>query len=274
METQISYFDISEFVQLGKHSDLWGWKSYSCPYCQINLDFIDGTWNNKELIQNYNNSILGYESLWRFDVKKCRLCGWWEVYQINHDSVDDYWSRLAKYNSILKATDISSQEIPIIELGKYLSKHSNQIYKIHHTKMEELVGDVFKEHFDCKVIHCGQSYDRGIDLYLIDGEEKIPIQVKRRTKPNSKEPVSVIREMLGVMFRDSRKSAMLVTTAEDFSKEAKRDVNEVIKKGLVERFDLFNFDKFNSILRTVYKESNCDYLKSVPLLLGGQSSKI
>jgi hypothetical protein len=47
---------------------------------------------------------------------------------------------------------------------------------------------VFKDYFDCEVIHCGRSHDGGIDLILISADEPTVIQVKPRENPLVVEP--------------------------------------------------------------------------------------
>jgi hypothetical protein len=48
--------------------------------------------------------------------------------------------------------------------------------------MEELVASVLPEHFACTAHVVGKTNDGGVDLILIDADEPIIVQVKRRTK--------------------------------------------------------------------------------------------
>jgi restriction system protein len=274
MTTELNYFDVISNSQHGKPGDFsWFPSTRVCPFCQVELTVITGNWDKPDFIDAYDNYLkTAGESLYQIKIKKCSLCGWWEIRQINYDDNNDNWSRFWQYNSILKSTNIGSLDVPIKELAKYLAKNDDKIYAIHHKKMEELVGAVLKEHFACEVIHCGQSHDRGIDILLVLGEELMPVQVKRRTKPDAMEKVSVIREMLGVMLRDERRKAMLVSTARDFTKDAKKDVKEVIEKGLVDRFDLVNYSTFMSILKSYFGNEGEDYINWLPKFLGGNGN--
>jgi restriction system protein len=276
MDEGVIYSDVFAFVDYGNVGDFGFYPMADlCPFCKKKLDLLEGPWNEKELIQSYNNQLAGSsEELLFIKVKQCKICEWWTTRQINVDLEWDQYSRLWSYNSVIKSINVMSPEVPINELGIYISKHSDKIYSIHHKKMEELVGDVLKEHFDCEVVHCGQSHDRGIDLLLILTDEIIPVQVKRRTKASSMESVSTVRDLLGVMLRDQRKKAILVSTAKDFTKEAKRDVTEVINKGIVDRFDLFNYQNFVNILKSRYHGREVSMLDYIPESLGGSRKRL
>ncbi len=107
---------------------------------------------------------------------------------------------------------------------------------------ERLIASILRDHMDCNVLHCGRSGDGGIDLFAIDSDEPLAIQVKRRANPKSKETVSLVREFLGAMvtydkrFRVSR--GMIVTTAADFTKGAKEVAERAITKNLVNEMRL------------------------------------
>jgi hypothetical protein len=65
---------------------------------------------------------------------------------------------------------------------------------------------------------------------------------------------------------------MIVTTADHFSKDAKRDVREVLDKGLVEKFDLIDYQSFHSILSSHYgaNAKTCDDVLRLYLDSDGQ----
>ena len=75
-------------------------------------------------------------------------------------------------------------------------------------EFERFVGAILRDLLDCEVHHMGGPNDQGIDLLLIDGEKRILVQAKRRTKTGRSEQVSVIREVIGslvvIMFSLSK----------------------------------------------------------------------
>ena len=126
--------------------------------------------------------------------------------------------------------------------------------------MEELVGSVFREHFDCETVHCGSTGDRGIDLFLVMSDDLIPVQVKRRTKPGKTESVKTVREMMGVMYRDRFRKAKIVSTAEKFSPSGITDIRKVLSDNLADEIELFNCQDFLAILKTYFKGQEKSYL--------------
>ena len=114
--------------------------------------------------------------------------------------------------------------------------------------MEELVGSVFRDFFSCEVVHCGRSHDGGIDLLLIQGDTTIPIQVKRRVRPDAVELVSTVREMFSVLFRDGFRHGKVVSTAKRFSRGSLDEVEKVLANNRCESFELINLDAFLSML--------------------------
>lgn len=227
-----------------------------CPFCQCPLLIESNSELHKKIdlsVYFDRNSQVSLNGT--LQLSSCLSCGWFHVF---YDSVDyeGYGAnKMGVINSIVKKFDISSTLAPVEELAKYLNTKIDDIRLIHHKKMEELVASVFREHFNCEVKHCGQSHDKGIDLLVVQGEELIPVQIKRRITPNKTESVSVVREMLGVMLRDQRKSAIVVSSANKFSNSAiseVNEVNEVKEKKLIERFDLVDLNTLHGIMQQYF----------------------
>jgi len=114
--------------------------------------------------------------------------------------------------------------------------------------MEEIVQYVFSSFFDCKVIHCGKSHDGGIDLIMIESNEPILIQVKCRENKNAVESISQIRDFLGAMWIKQSKRGVFVTTADHFSNVSVETINNMVRKGLLESFELYDFKRFIGLL--------------------------
>ncbi len=179
-------------------------------------------------------------------------CGWWEhtlygYLEGEHQGFKDWAFEVD--SAILRRFNIDSNKMPIQSLRKYLASKSEHIYHIHHKKMEELVASVLSEHYACEAHVVGKTNDGGVDLILIESDEPIIVQVKRRTKEGKVEPASQIRELIGAtLLQDSRQCAF-VTTADHFSKQAVKTRNIALKKNLVSRFDLIDLNKFIDLLK-------------------------
>ncbi len=182
----------------------------------------------------------------RVHVDACVHCGWWQMEKTN--DVPSGGSLFGVLSATLHSYDIDSNEAPIRALRRYLEAHSEAIHSISPRKMEELTQSVLKDFFQCEVLHVGHSHDRGIDLLVVNSEYTFPIQIKRRSHPNATESVKTVREMFGVMYRDGYRRAAVVTSAKRYSREAKREVDEVLSTGRCDQFQLIDRDSFLSIL--------------------------
>lgn len=151
----------------------------------------------------------------------------------------------------LRVFDAADAKIPVEVLAAHVAKKSDLLHHVNPSVMETLVAAVFRDFFSCEVTHCGRSHDGGVDLLLVQGDQTIPIQVKRHAKPDAVEQVKVVREMFGVLFRDGYKRGMVVSTAKRFSPEAIKEVNKVIAENRCDTFELVDLDRFAGMLRLV-----------------------
>ena len=236
-----------------------------CPFCQINLKEDDLITSLH--LEAYSQQLKDQERSISFKALSCPQCGWFQLIKsINdYDYKDHGYQRIVR--SIIKEFDLSSREAPLRELSNYLAKKPGDIYHIHSQKMEELVCAVFKEHFNCEVIHCGRSGDKGIDLFLVLSDELIPVQVKRRMHPGRTEPVDTVLKMLGVMYRDGFRKAKIVSTAERYSPSAIEDAQNVVDNGKADSIELLNLQDFLAIMRQYYHGNESSYIDVAKTLI-------
>jgi restriction system protein len=259
----IDYYDTDESMILGEPA--WIPNHYDgiqyvekCPLCSCEIEKI----NLNDVIE-MNEFVTFFEKqeqsvyLYAFS---CNRCHWFTVVRevTDYDYKDHGHARFTR--SIIKQFDLESAKAPVDVLCNYLVKKNRDIHRIHYRKMEELVGSVFKEYFNCEIIHCGRAGDGGIDLFLVQSDTLIPIQVKRRIHANATEPVDTVTKMLGVMIRDGFKKSMIVTTADKYSKPATSDVQKVLTKGIFESINLFNRNDFLAILKQQYHGKEKTYI--------------
>ncbi len=209
-----------------------------CPYCKIQCQYTE-----------YEKENLYYWHLYRCD------CGWWDLIHFDQDPYDPYLQYTYhtfehQIRGILKSWAIEDKDLPLHVLNNYIKSKPELLLHIHHTKMEEHVQDVLKEHYSCEVKHVGKSGDGGIDLYVINKDGPIAIQVKRRRSLEKTEPVETVRSLIGaIQLSDiTFKDATIVTTAHRFTKPAIKSAKISIEKGLVNNFNLIDFNSFVSML--------------------------
>lgn len=119
--------------------------------------------------------------------------------------------------------------------------------------MELLVQSVFREHFNCEVIHVGKTNDGGIDLLLINSENPTIVQVKRRKKLKHTESVSGIRELIGATVLKESKNCIYVSTCSKFSKPSRDASKKIVDIGTLESFELYDFNRFSDVLNLTKK---------------------
>ena len=199
-----------------------------CPYCGSSL--------SKPL------HIDSYRIFMEVTVVLCAACGWWNTEEhlpvSQEDASTHYIARSIDRRAILKRYNPGQSDLPISTLSHHLMKDDRYLHFITPRKLEELVSDVFRETMNCEVHHLGGPNDGGVDLLLIQGEEQVVIQVKRREAPFPAEPVSSIREFLGAMVLKGIPKGLFVSTAHRFSPAAIQASRRAALTPVVEYIDL------------------------------------
>lgn len=104
--------------------------------------------------------------------------------------------------------------------------------------------------FDCEVLHVGQTGDGGKDLIVLDSDNPILVQIKCRQNPNSVELVKGIREFIGTLFIEDRRSGIYISTAQRFSAGAKNTVANLLMQRKLDYFEFIDYDKLCSMIDT------------------------
>jgi restriction system protein len=248
--TSLSWTNSNELGWLDQDREVAKYSTH-CPQCgtrELLTTRLEGQ-DLYDLIGPRAGEYTGGTTIIWIEVLECQGCGWWQLERQTHDGVgSDAGGVYSLHKASLKEFISDGATTPVEVLAQHINRSEDLIRNINPTKLEELVGSVFRDFYSCEVTHCGQSHDHGIDLLLIQGEETIPIQVKRRLSPNSVEGVKVVREMFGVMFRDGYQQAKVVSTASRFSRYALAEVEKVMNEHRCESFELVNLDAFLQIL--------------------------
>jgi restriction system protein len=245
-----------------------------CPFCKCRFEAI------------HANSLIDVRTLkdieWHKseDVWECEKCGWWEYsfysYMNDDSGLEANYKdwELTVNSAILREFETGSNSIPIEILRSYISKSKDDIFHIHHKKMEELVASIFKNHYDCEVQIVGKSNDGGVDLILIHSDEPTIVQVKRRTDRSKTESVKEIRDLIGATLLAGSRKCIFVTTADHFSESAIKARDSALTKSIVESFELYDFNSFISMLNLYKTHQDRPWLKMLKLPENAWSHKI
>jgi len=178
----------------------------------------------------------------------CPDCGWWFVERsvtVDYILSQNIVYQTTVHEGILKRFNVDASDAPIASLRNHLEKKYDDIHYIDPTVFEKLVADIFREFFHCEARHVGRSGDDGIDVYAVISDAPCLIQVKRRGSPTRKESVRTVRELVGTCICHAARKGYVITTAPDFSRQAKAVLrNPYLKRhyidlALVAKADLF-----------------------------------
>jgi restriction system protein len=201
---------------------------------------------------------------WWEAVSECQICGWWEYQSrwaeggsIRHELKDLRWVTL-RY-AIVRRYDTSPHEKPVAELIREVAQGPELLYSIQPRQLEQIAQYVFSAHYQCNALHVGKSHDGGVDLLLVDSDNPILVQVKRRSSPRSSEAVSTVREFIGTMYLNSASRGIVLSTANSFSRESKRAAASIMDSRKFTTFELVDYNRFVEMLNAVAAEGGQDY---------------
>ena len=181
----------------------------------------------------------------------CPQCGWWWEHELQgtYMGEGDTLSSSTYRFSILRKFRAQALDLPIASLRLALKDNPTILTDLHPTKLEQLVGSVFRDHLDCDVTHVGRSGDGGIDLLLVTGDQQWVVQVKRRQNTGAVEGVKPIRELIGSMVVEQYRKGIFVTTASRFTRGARVTAGRAAIVGAVEKIQLIDINSFINLLQ-------------------------
>ena len=221
-----------------------------CPYCRFPMDTVRHERRGDEARPEYREVV----------VTACAHCGYWDARDTYHwlkdnDSDGRAHQRMGDHiqwirsQGRLRKFSPSDLAAPLDALRRHVERAPDDLRHIHPRTLERLVGSVFSDALDCEAVHVGGPGDNGIDLILLDAEEPIAIQVKRRGDPSKSEGVAVVRDFLGALLLEGRARGMVVTTAHQYSAAARSAADKARELGLVSGIELVNADALWSICK-------------------------
>jgi len=182
------------------------------------------------------------------EVAVCERCGWWSVFKTFIDGDHDFAPITTKvYFSILKKYKISDKNPTLEFLDRELKKKPSAIAKMNKTAFEKYMQDILQEYYGKRVHHVGRSNDGGVDLLMIEDNERTLVQVKNRMLHKS-EGSLLVRDLMGAMLQKNTFKGLILSTARHFTVPACRTANEALSHGIVQKIE---FKNCNQILEMI-----------------------
>lgn len=182
----------------------------------------------------------------------CRSCGFWNYYDSTAISID-------MAVPFMKSFDPSNEAPSLMSLASEIQKNPADVYSMDFTRFELLVGSVLKEFYDCEIYHVGKSVDGGVDLIMVEKDEPILIQVKRRTRSDIIEGIDVVKHLFASAFSRGARFGKVVTTAQSFSKPAQSWINLPTLRDIGFEMELIAFDSLLLMIGAIGSESDSEF---------------
>lgn len=179
-----------------------------------------------------------------FVLANCEFCGFWRVVDTSGLGGFHNGRELSAHRGIAKRFQVDDLEVPISDLKRFLRGNPTHLAHVNPYAFEDLIRDCLRAAFPgCELIKVGGRHDRGIDLILIQttGEQYF-VQVKRRSNIKKNEGVDVVRQLNGVIFRENAAKGLVITTAKNYTADAKQETQIRSGNGVWQSIDLYGFD--------------------------------
>ncbi|RSK38932.1 restriction endonuclease [Hymenobacter perfusus] len=156
----------------------------------------------------------------------CLRCGFWGGRGSRMDNVHEgipFRGVLGFYKPLKPLQELSTEY-----LVTHLKRFPDALPKIGPKRAEKFVMDLLSDYLNCEVKPIGGFKDKGVDGYIIKGDEISSIvQIKWRENVKGAESVKVIREVAGTLLARGVPSGILVSNKDHFSKDAISDANSI-----------------------------------------------
>lgn len=217
-----------------------------CPYCRADMF-------QAELHDWEEDESLRWKSL-----ESCPNCHYWRWHDTELDGLD-FWTsnelgysiRYFSFLSKIREFEGNFPEGFTQEIAAWIRRNELNWHTMKPSFMEKLVADILRYNFQpCEVFHVGKPGDGGVDVLFIDSDRnQWLVQVKRRERQKCSEPVETIKNLIGTMFLNDASYGMVVSTADHFTYQAYRAINQAQARGMV--IELIDRGKLNRMLNFV-----------------------
>ncbi len=164
----------------------------------------------------------------------CDSCGFWLH---ERESLTDEVASHSVHVSTLRTFDLSEKYAPQEAVMSWLQRHPSDVSRVHHRKLELVVQDILREHFDCEFMLTAETRDGGADLIAFDSDGgQILVEVKGFA-PGRKVGVEFVRSLVGVLVRENAFRGLLVSRS-GFTRDALAEASMHSHTGQRTRLDL------------------------------------
>ncbi|HEX7278105.1 MAG TPA: restriction endonuclease [Solirubrobacterales bacterium] len=212
-----------------------------CIYCSTPL--VRGETADLRLVER--------DFVWQYQTKECPFCGWWCVtYKLEQRlfawDEEDYFHAYA----VMRRFDPLALDTPLSLARDFLSRNPHKLARFDPFRFESLMADCLRDYFgDGEIRKIGGRNDRGIDIKVIfAGGQTLLVQVKRHSDFLRREGVDVVRALHGVMLREGVPRGMVISTAHDYTQEARAEVEQTSQNLQGYSMDLLAYDDVVSLL--------------------------
>lgn len=174
----------------------------------------------------------------------CTDCGYWGGRGFrdwnSHCHLVPMRGAIGRYKTIANLDEASSDY-----LISHLRRFPQTMTDLSPFRAEKFVADLLKDYLDCEVHALGGRKDGGVDGFILANDKiRTIIQVKWRESSKGAESVSTVREVAGTLLARGVPNAIIVSTRERFSPDAK-DEAEMISARVLEGFGQLNLTLFD-----------------------------
>ncbi|MGQ4620029.1 restriction endonuclease [Nocardia sp. R7R-8] len=229
-----------------------------CPFCRTQLQTDE--FYHPDPFQRTPEEVEIWEIYTVVDrLDFCPRCRYWRINNLQKDwgyYRADTWAncKLTTASSKLREFNDVAPEGTLEELSQWFRQHPRLYQTVSPTYLEKLVARVFRE-LDTyvEVRHVGRPDDGGVDVLLVEDDTRTwCVQVKRREKASSSEPVSTVRNLLGALVLNKSTLGVVVSTADHFTTRARQAIEGAAEVGYTIR--LHDRDAFDALLARALPE--------------------
>lgn len=206
-----------------------------CAFCRTPM-----TRSEFELRDLVDDELPNYRS--ESSLSTCESCRHWEHVEFRNETYDSRGLMVDRYQiaiTVAKTREFE-QNAPdgsLEEIAQWFRRHPKLYNSVTPKYLEHLIARIFANNGEyCEVRHVGRPDDGGVDVVLIEASGSTwLVQVKRREHPESVEPVSTIRNLLGTLLLEESTRGIVVSTADHFSYRAQQAVDRIKDRGYIVR---------------------------------------
>lgn len=209
------------------------------------------------------------------EIRICATCGYWGGRGTRFESGPN---RRRGTLGQIQHVDINSTSLQLGELLGHLRRIPDSLLELSAFRAERVVLEILSEVLACEVRPVGGVKDKGIDGYIVAGDElKTIVQVKWHRNTRRAESVKVVREFAGTLVARAIPRGLLVTTSAAISPEAKAEIQSINEREVVDvgrlEIDVSTYNDVLDMLDLAWTRIGADF-ESLNFYLREEAAKV